>query len=119
MRDSDNMLSVLESYLQPSADEIARKLADDFRARRIEKNLTRDDVAAQAGIPVSNLVRFEQKALISLSNLIRLAIALGYISEIKDIFHTPKYSTMEELLQIKKNMGKKKAHKIIPKNEKD
>jgi transcriptional regulator with XRE-family HTH domain len=77
----------------------------------VEKGLTREEVAERAGVAVSNVVRFEQKGLISLKNLIGLATALGYASEIKGLFATPKYSTMEELTQIRKNSGKTKAYK--------
>ncbi|MDE6695689.1 MAG: helix-turn-helix domain-containing protein, partial [Muribaculaceae bacterium] len=84
---------------------------DDFRQRRVEKGLTRSDIAKKSGISIANIIRFEQKAFISLNNLIELAIALGYNFEIKNIFATPKYSTMEELLQIRKNQGKTKAYK--------
>lgn len=111
MLDTDNMLSLLESLMPEPANAVARKIADDFRSRRIEKGLTREDIAKKSGVAVSNIARFEQKGLISLSNLIELAIALGYNLEIKSIFSEPKYSTMEELLQIRKNTGKKKAHK--------
>ncbi len=38
----NNILSVLENYTFDNADDIARVLADDFRKRRIEKNLTRE-----------------------------------------------------------------------------
>ena len=107
--DTDNILSVLDNYTLDSADDIALKLSEDFRRRRIEKSLTRDEIAQTAGIAVSNIVRFEQKGLISLKNLIALAMALGYTSEIKNLFATPKYSTMEELTQIRKNTTKKKA----------
>ncbi|MCI6117958.1 MAG: hypothetical protein MR717_01495 [Prevotella sp.] len=65
-----------------------------------------------SGVAVSNIVRFEQKGLISLKNLIGIAMALGYTSELRHIFGQPKYSTMDELLQIRKNTGKKKAHRI-------
>ena len=109
--DTNNMLSVLDNYMLETTDDIALKLAEDFRHRRIEKNLTREQIAERAGISVSNIVRFEQKGLISLTNLIAIAIALGYTSEIKNLFGTPKYSTMEELMQIRKNMGKKKAYR--------
>lgn len=109
MNNTNNILSLLDNFTLTNGDDIARKIADDFRARRIEKNLTRNDVAQSAGIPVSNIVRFEQKALISLSNLIALAMSLGYTSEIKSIFETPKYSTMDELMQIRRNQGHKKA----------
>ena len=109
--DTDNMLSVLDNYTLDSADDIALKLSEDFRRRRIEKSLTRDEIAQTAGIAVSNIVRFEQKGLISLKNLIALAMALGYTSEIKNLFANPKYSTMEELTQIRKNTTKKKAYR--------
>ena len=109
--DTDNMLSVLDNYTLESIDDIADKLRADFRRRRIEKNLTREEVAQAANIAVSNIVRFEQKGLISLKNLIALAMALGYTSEIKNLFATPKYTTMEELTQIRKNTNKKKAYK--------
>ncbi len=105
-----NILSVLDSYTMEIAEDISKKLADDFRQRRIEKNLTRNQIAAKAKISLSNVTRFEQKGLISLSNLIALAMALGYRHEIKSIFESPKYATMEELTQIRHNMGKKRAY---------
>lgn len=108
---TDNMLSVLESYLLNNVDEISKQIAADFRHRRVEKGLTREQVAERAGVAVSNVVRFEQKGLISLKNLIGLAMALGYTSEIKSLFSNPKYSTMEELTQIRRNSGKTKAYR--------
>lgn len=111
MTETNNILSVLDGYTLSNADDIAKEISDDFRKRRIEKNLTRDVVAEMSGVAVSNIVRFEQKGLISLKNLIDIAMALGYTSEIKSLFAQPKYSTMEELTQIRKNRNKKKAHR--------
>lgn len=110
MSDTDNMLSVLEQYLLPDIEDVAKKIADDFRRRRVEKSFTREVMAEKSGVALSNITRFEQKGLISLKNLLLLAMALGYLTEIRDIFATPKYTTTEELLQIRKNSGKKKAH---------
>ena len=112
MNETNNILSILDNYTLDNADDIARWMADDFRKRRIEKNLTREQVAEQSGVAVSNIVRFEQKGLISLKNLIGIAMVMGYTSEIKNLFAQPKYSTMEELTKIRKNQNKKKAHKI-------
>ena len=112
MQDTNNILSLLEGYTLDNQDDIAKGIADDFRRRRIEKNITRDQLAERSGVAVSNIVRFEQKGLISLRNLISLAIALGYTSELRNVFAEPKYSTMEELTQIRKNSKKKKAHSI-------
>ena len=99
--DTDNMLSVLDNYTLDNPDDISRDIANDFRRRRVEKNLTREEVAAKAGVAVSNIVRFEQKGLIS----------LGYVSELRNLFVQPKYDTMEELTQIRKNSNKKRAYK--------
>ena len=107
----NNILSVLENYMLDNADDIAKAMANDFRKRRIEKNLTREQVAEKTNVAVSNIVRFEQKGLISLKNLIGIAMALEYTTEVKNIFAEPKYSTMEELTQIRKNSGKTRAHK--------
>ena len=107
----NNILSLLENYTLDTVDDNAKGIAEDFRKRRIEKNLTREQVAEKSGIALANIVRFEQKGLISLKNLIGIAMALGYISEVKRIFAEPKYSTMEELTQIRKNTGKTRAHK--------
>lgn len=105
------MLSVLENYLFDNVDNISAQIATDFRHRRVEKGLTREQIAERAGVAVSNVARFEQKGLVSLKNLIMLAMALGYTSEIKGVFAAPKYSTMEELTQIRQNSGKTKAYK--------
>ena len=105
------MLSVLDGYTLESVDDVSQKLAADFRRRRIEKNLSREQLAEMAGVAVSNVVRFEQKGLVSLKNLIAMAIAMGYVSDVKNLFATPKYSTMEELTQIRKNKNKKKAYR--------
>jgi transcriptional regulator with XRE-family HTH domain len=107
----NNILSVLDNYILDNPDDIAKRMANDFRKRRIEKNLTREQVAEKSGVALSNIVRFEQKGLISLKNLIGIAMALDYSSEIKSIFAEPKYATMEELTQIRKNKGKTRAHK--------
>ena len=112
MQETNNILSLLESYTLNNVDDISREIAKDFKQRRIEKNLTRELVAEKSGVAVSNIVRFEQKGLISLKNLIGIAMALGYSSEIRNVFSQPKYATMEELTQIRKNSKKKKAHRL-------
>ena len=110
MEDNANLLSLLEGFTLTNADDIGKGIADDFRKRRIERGMTRELMSEQSGVALANIVRFEQKGLISLVNLINLAMALGYTSEIRNIFSQPKYSTMEELTQIRKNTGKKRAY---------
>ena len=111
MQKTNNILAILDNYLHDNPDEIAKEMATDFRKRRIEKNLTREQVADKSGVAVSNITRFEPKGLISLNNLIGIAIPLTYTSDIKNVFSQPNYSTMEALQQIKRNANKKKAYR--------
>ena len=73
----DNMLSVLENYIHDNPDDISKSIADEFRKRRIEKNITRTEISEKSGVAISNITRFEQKGLISLKNLISIATVLG------------------------------------------
>lgn len=106
---SDNILAVIHGGLPESPSDIAMLMASDLRKRRIEKNISRRALSDSSGVPLATLTRFEQKGLISLESLIKLAMALGYTEEIKRLFSQPKYSTMDELLLIRKNAGKKKT----------
>ena len=53
----------MDNYLHDNPDEIAKEMANDFRKRRIEKNMTREQVADKSGVAVSNIMRFEQKGI--------------------------------------------------------
>lgn len=108
--ETTNILSLLDEYAYSSLDDASMKIAADFKNRRIEKGITREMMAEKSGVAMSNIARFEQKGLISLNNLIKLAEALGYLAEIKNLFSQPKFTTMEELAQIRKNTNKKKAY---------
>lgn len=59
MQETNNILAILDNYLHDNPDEIA----NDFRRRRIEKNMTREQVADKSGVAVSNITRFEQKGI--------------------------------------------------------
>lgn len=112
---SNNLLALLEGYTLDNADDIARQVAGNFRKRRVEKNITRLRIAELSGVPLSTVARFEQKGLISFESLVRLAMALGYTAEVKNLFGASKFDTMEELDMIRSKSGDKRAY---PKNKK-
>ena len=62
MQETNNILAILDNYLHDNPDEIAKEIANDFRRRRIEKNMTRE-VVDKSGVAVSNITRFEQKGI--------------------------------------------------------
>lgn len=48
---SDEILAVLDSFVLDNEEDIAREVAENFRRRRVEKNITRQQVAEQSGVP--------------------------------------------------------------------
>lgn len=113
---NNNLLSLLEGFTLDNAESIAGSIADDFRKRRVEKNISRKSIAELSGVPLATVARFEQKGLISLESLIKLAIALGYTAEIKSLFSTPKFDTMAELDLIHRKSKDKRAYPHTPKS---
>ncbi len=63
MQETNKILAILDNYLHDNPDEIAKEMANDFRRRRIEKNMTREQVADKSGVAVSNITRFAQKGI--------------------------------------------------------
>lgn len=116
-RDSDNMLSVLEGFVLDNSEDIIVQVAENFRRRRVEKNITRQRISELSGVPLSTVARFEQKGLISFESLVKLAMALGYTAEVKSLFGSPKFKTMKELDLINKKSKSKRAY--IKNNGKD
>lgn len=116
MMDSDNLLSLLDGFTLDNSEDIARQVAEDFRRRRVEKNITRRSIAELSKVPLATVARFEQKGLVSFDSLIKLAIALGYTTEVKSLFAAPKFATMAELDLIRSKTGDKRAY---PKEKKE
>lgn len=112
---NNNILSVLDNFTLENSDDIARLVAENFRRRRVEKNITRQRISRLSGVPLSTVARFEQKGLIAFESLIKLAMALGYTSDVRNLFGTPKFDTMDELDMIRRKSGDKRAY---PKNKK-
>ena len=108
--DNGNILSLLDSFTLDNANDITRQVAENFRKRRVEKNITRQRISELSGVPLSTVARFEQKGLIAFGSLVRLAMALGYATDIRNLFDTPKFETMEELDLIRRKSGDKRAY---------
>ena len=86
-----------------------QRLAENLRARRLEKKLSTKSLAEMSGVPASTIQRFELQHAISLESYVRLAKALGYSEEIMQLLAEPKYDTMEELLEINRNKNRKRG----------
>lgn len=107
---SNNILSLLEGFTLDNPEDLALKVAENFRRRRVEKNITRLRISELSGVPLSTVARFEQKGLIAFDSLVKLAMILGYTGDIKNLFGTARFDTMEELDLIRSKHNDKRAY---------
>ena len=93
-------------FIFTSPDELTRALAERLKRRRLEKGITREGLQSLTGVPKSTI---ETTSKISLESFVRIAMALGYVEEMDKLFMEAKYSTMEEMETIKRNMNRKRG----------
>ena len=86
-----------------------QKMAENLKARRLERKLSTKSLSAISGVPASTIQRFELKHSISLESYVKLVKSLGYSEELMQLLAEPKYDTMEELLEINKNKNRKRG----------
>ncbi len=89
---------------------IAQNIRNNFKKLRIIKNYTQTELAKRSGVALSSLKRFEQKAEISLMNLIKLAIILDAIEGFEALF-VLEPNTLNDFLKTQKAKERKRARK--------
>ena len=102
-------MPLLYDFNMDSADDLATRLSQNVKRRRLEKGLSRKALSMMSGVPVPTIAKFEQHHSISLISFIALAKALGYTDALKSLLDEPVYSTMEELDTINRNKNRKRG----------
>ncbi|MHB1606685.1 MAG: helix-turn-helix domain-containing protein [Leptospirales bacterium] len=60
-----------------SPREILLRIAGNLKHQRLIRNTSQEELSKQSGVPLATIRVFEQKGQVSLSNLVKIAIALG------------------------------------------
>ena len=102
-------MSLLYDFNMDSADDLAIRLAENVKRRRLEKGLSRKALSMMSGVPAPTIAKFEQQHSISLVGFLALAKALGYTEALKSLLAEPVYTTMEELDTINRNKNRKRG----------
>ena len=97
----------LPDELNPMA--IQQKIAERVKERRLEKNLTQEALSKMSGVSYASLRKFESTGEISLKSLLKIAVAMDAVTEFEKLFSEPAYTTMDELLQTKKRIVRKRG----------
>lgn len=85
-----------------TADDIDRILAKRLKDIRKRKKLSQEDLAYKSGVSLGSLKRFESTGKISLLSFTKLAKVLGYSDDIEDLFTEPRYESIEEVINERK-----------------
>lgn len=102
-------MPLLYDFNMDTADDLALRLAQNVKRRRLEKGLSRSALSMMSGVPAPTIAKFEQQHSISLVSFLALAKALGYSDALKSLLAEPIYTTMEELDTINKNKNRKRG----------
>lgn len=84
---------------QNNPNYLARKIAENSKKKRIICNYTQQELAERSGVSLSSLKRFEQKAEISLTSLLKIAIALDETETILSLFTETKATSIDDYLK--------------------
>jgi transcriptional regulator with XRE-family HTH domain len=78
-------------------EEIARDVASKVKARRLDRNMTQDELASRSAMKVATYRLFERTGQISFTRLLRIAVVLDAVEAFDDLFRPPPISSLDEL----------------------
>ena len=89
-------------FMWDTPSDVARRLANKLRSIRKRKKITQKQLALRSNVSYAVLRKFEETGHISLESFIKLTMELGVVSEINDLFTQPVYSSIEEVINDRK-----------------
>lgn len=84
--------------LWETSEEMNKALANRFKNIRKRKGITQEELAIRANVSYGSIKRFETTGNISLISLTKLCTALHIEGEIRNLFTTPSYESIEEVI---------------------
>jgi len=84
------------SFSKPS--EIVKRLCQRLRTERIALQMTQADVAARAGVGTNTVANLEAGRNVSFETVVRVAMVVGRVQEIEDLF-LPKLDSLDDILR--------------------
>lgn len=85
-------------FLWETPSEIALNLAKRVKRIRKRRKITQVQLAERCNVSYGALKKFEQTGEISLVSLIKIAMELNVSNEINELFKSPVYLSIDEVL---------------------
>ena len=90
-------------------EQLMKKIAQNCKARRLERGYSRRTLAQKTGVPAPTIERFETTGKISFESFCAIVVEFDYFQEMSEILSKPKYSTGIELETINKTKKRVKG----------
>jgi len=87
---------ISEFVYVPTEQSITENLVLRFKARRKEAKISQTELSKRSGVSFGSIRRFEKIGEISLSSLVKLAHALGYLEDFDLLFRTEKIDNLKD-----------------------
>lgn len=97
-------MKLLDATKTPT--DIAKSVADRIWGRRKDLKLTQVALAEKSGVSYGSIKRFERTGEVSLSSLIKIAIALDCEDDFDALFEQRGYASIEEVINARKNASR-------------
>ena len=96
-------------YSLKSSAELAKDISKRAKQKRIQLNLTQQELSERSGVSFGSVKRFEQKGEISLKHLLQIAIVLRTAGEFESLFKEQRYQSIEDVIREKSKTERKRA----------
>ena len=85
-------------FTQKTPTEILKNLVLKIQDRRKKLKISQVELAQKSGVSLGSIKRFESKYEISLSSLIKIAIALDLDKDFDNLFSQKNYKSIDEVI---------------------
>lgn len=89
-------------YIFDTPSDVAIRLADKIKSIRKRRKITQKQLAGRSNVSYATLRKFEATGQISLESFIKLVMELGLKDELDNLFSTPVYNSIDEVINERK-----------------
>lgn len=88
-------------------EEVVGLLCERLRKERLYLEMTQADVATRAGVSVNTVSNLEAGRNVSFENLVRVAMVLGRLQELEELFK-PHLNSVDDILRYESNTARQR-----------
>ena len=92
----------MKNYVWETAEEIDLQLAKRISKVRKRRRISQERMSEMSGVSYGSIKRFETTGQISLLSLTKIAAALDCADEIRHLFKSVPYASIEEVIRERK-----------------